>query len=47
MSHCTPDSSLSPTIRPEKLQEILAYSLTMTVLKPAELVEKNVYFIQN
>lgn len=47
MANATPESTTNPTLSPQKLSEILAYSRALQVLKPATWPEGTVYFVQN
>lgn len=47
MAKPTPESTAVPTLTPQKLSEILAYSRALHVLKPADWPHEAVYVVQN
>lgn len=47
MENATPEPTTFPTLTPQKLSEILAYSRALQVLKPAAWPDEPVYFVQN
>lgn len=47
MPKCTPESTSAPALSPQKLQELLAYSRALHVLKPAHWPEEALFLVQN